>query len=112
MPGRLSHRSRCRKLASRVVAHLVKGNEAEDIELAIARTRAAVEADPAWFLANDPDANLIELLHRERVRRFVERGCRQIGKEAWEAETRQIATDLEVRLAERFRKQLQKMGKN
>lgn len=112
MPARLSHRSRCRTLAAQVVKHLVEASEAETVELALARTIAAIERDQAFQLAHDPDANLIDEIHRERVRRFVARGCRQIGPDAWRLETREIAQAVEDRLAERFRRQSKNWAKN
>lgn len=112
MPGRLSARAKCRTLAARVVAHLIRLGEADEFELAINRTLAVVDSDPALQLAIDPDADLASELQRERLERFAARGCVQLSPDGWQAETRQIAQALEGRLAERFRRAMKNRAKN
>lgn len=105
MPGHLSDRAKCRALAARVTGWLIALDQCEDgLELALNRAIAAVEQDPAFALAHDPEANLLADLRRERLQRFEQRGCRQLCPNSWEAETRQIATALEGKFAERFRR--------
>lgn len=103
MPGRLSARAKCRVLAKRVADHLLAA-AIDPMDGALAKVRAAIEGDPALVLALDPAADLHRDLVRERVTRFERRGCTQLPRPAWEAETREIAAVLESRFAERFRR--------
>lgn len=105
MPSGLSVRARCRVLAKRVVAHLVAESVGVDrLGLALAKALAVLQSDPAYRLATDPDADLLAEFERERLTRYQTRGCRQLDRDAWLAETNEIAGLLERRFAERFRR--------
>lgn len=104
-PG-LSIRSRARILARAVVAEVIALQEREDpIETALADLRASASCDPALTLARDTEAGLSAELVRARVARFEARGARQLDAEQWRTETADIAAELELRWAERFRRQ-------
>jgi len=110
-PSGLSVRARCANLARRVVAHLLAEEEHDDpLSAALARTRLAIEAEAAFRLANDPELDLAGVLYRERVARFLARGCRQLGPNEWRAETQAIRATLEDKLAEKFRRAAKKLG--
>lgn len=105
MPADMSERSKARVLAKKVVAELVVEVQATDpFENALRRMRCLTEQDPALQLATHPGLDLIGELRRARAKRFEARGCTWIGKADFDAETREIAAALEIRLAERFRR--------
>lgn len=105
MPADMSARSKARILAARVVEELVREADAADpFESALRRMRRLTGHDPALQLATHPGLDLIGQFRRARTERFEARGCTWIGKADFDAETREIAATLEIRLAERFRR--------
>lgn len=104
-PG-LSMRSKGRNLARAVVAELIAMQERRDpLEIALADLRASASGEPALVLSRDAEAGLGAELLRARVVRFEARGGRQLSEEQWRTETAEIAGELELRWAERFRRQ-------
>lgn len=101
----LSKRSRARILARRVVAELVAEHERTDqLEIVLSKARLLLGADAALQLALHPGLDLVAEFERIRCDLFRARGCRQLPATEWQAETAQIATAMEARLAERFRR--------
>lgn len=81
------------------------------MEAALSRASATLCGDHVALLVNDPAIDLAAELQRERVCRFIDRGCQQLSEEGWAAETRAIETALVERLSHRFRR-LQKLAAN
>ena len=99
-----SARCRAQRLAKRVVAAFVADEAIEDpLQRAMESARRAFARDPIAELSIAEGSPVADTFERERLRRYAERGCRQLSATDWQTETVEIAEKVEKLLTRRFR---------
>lgn len=101
LPDALSASRKASEIARQAIAAFVDDEGREPFERALAGLSQTLDPDPVQAIAND--GIVAEKFVAERMARFEARGCRQVGDEAWRAETRSIARTVQAQLARRFR---------
>lgn len=100
------------QIISERVARLAMEDTEHDAEAAFAAALARAQAldapSPLFRLATEPEINVAESIHNERARRFADRGYRQLDREGWARETREIEAVVARRLAERYRRMMRR----
>lgn len=95
-----------RSIAKRVTADLLTFLDDDPVDAALSKLRALTDPSPFSVLARCPEINTYALFRDRRMARIAARECRQLGVEAWKAETRDVAAEVEDQLAGRYAKLL------
>ncbi len=73
------------------------------MDRALFAARQLISPDAAHEIATAPDGIAALAFARARLARFEARGCRQLIETDWQAETVEVAGEVEAKLARRYR---------
>lgn len=109
-PGRCDQ-SVARLIAERVVAAALEDlQRADSFAVALAELERSLAPSPIVELARDPTIDTSAEITRRRLERFAARCCSQLAEREWETETRDIAAEAIVTLANRYFRHLRRQN--
>ena len=104
LPDDLSAIRKAARVARQVVRAYLRDEGCTDpFQRALIQAKQSLDPDPAIAIATSPQTDIADKFLSHRLARYEARGGRQLGAEAWEAETRTIAQEVEKQLTRRYR---------